>query len=147
MEKKISDLTISEFTKLMEETFIKVLESKSKRPRQGRGVLPEELQSDFAKSVLKRGIRLNILGTDYMPLESVTRYQLKDFADLASKVLDLKRNKWVVFESLWGLRNMSQIRQVEANIKDMEKIRAKFPELGYNKMGKEPKPKGFKPFR
>ena len=60
MEKKISDLTISEFTKLMEETFIKVLESKSKRPRQGRGVLPEELQSDFAKSVLKRGIRLNI---------------------------------------------------------------------------------------
>ncbi|EEX17269.1 hypothetical protein [Prevotella veroralis] len=140
MEKKISDLTISEFTKLMEETFIKVLESKSKRPLRERGVLPEELQSDFAKSVLKRGIRLKILGTDYMPLNGVTRYQLKEFADLASELLGIKRNKWSIFESFWGLRNMSQIRQVEANIKEMEKIWAEFPELGYGKMIR---PKGF----
>ena len=147
MEKKISDLTISEFTKLMEETFIKVLESKSKRPLRGHGVLPEELQSDFAKSVLKRGIRLKILGTDYMPLNGVTRYQLKEFVDLASELLDIERSKWVIFESFWGLRNMSQIRQVEANIKDIKKIRTMFPELGYDEAGKMIRPKGVVKFK
>ena len=147
MEKKISDLTISEFTNLMEEIVIKALESKVKRPRQNRGVLPEELKTDFAKSVLKRGIRLKILGYDYMPLDGVTRYQLKEFADLASELLKIKRRKWVVFESFWGLRSLSQVRIIEADIKVMQKIRAEFPELGYDKMGKETKPKGYKPYR
>ena len=148
MERRISDLTIEEFTQLLESTIIRIFECKGKRSiRPESGILPIELQTDLAKSVLKRGVNLKILDAGFMPTDNATRYQLKEFAYLASQMIGLEKRKWVVFENFWGIRNMAQIRIVEADYKAMAQIRSKFPELGYDKRGQIPKPQGFKPYR
>ena len=145
MVRKISDLTVEEFTELLERTIIKVLESRHK-PIYTHGNLPKELQTEKGKLMLDRGKRLGILESNGMPTSKATRYQLKEFADLASQVLGIK-NKWSAFGGFWGINNMSQIKIIEASVDSLLAIRAVFPELGFDKNGYPKKPRGIKDFR
>ena len=59
--------------------------------------LPKELDTEDAKSILQRGVDANLLDDNFQPIkEKMTKYQMKEFAELASLELGIKE-KWKVF--------------------------------------------------
>lgn len=89
--------------------------------------MPKELDNDAAKAVLQRGVAAGILNENYQCLE-LTMYQQKEFAELASEELGIK-NKWKVFETLWQIKGLAQVRMDEANLDSLKKIRDIFPDV------------------
>lgn len=99
----------------------------SEQPTQPNS-LPRELDTDEAKSVLQRGVVAGLLDENYQCLSNMTGYQKREFADLASSLLSI-RHKWRVFESLWGIKGLGQIKMYEANVDSINIIKRLFPEV------------------
>ena len=96
--------------------------------------IPKELMTEEAKKVLQRGITAGLLNNEYQPEKGVTRYQQKEFADLASDVLKIQ-NKWVVFGSLWNVNNLGQVKTSDADPESLKAVRRLFPDMGYDSKG------------
>lgn len=102
--------------------------------------VPEELTTPEAKKILRRGITAGLLNEDYQPKKGVTRAQQKEFADLASQVLKIS-NKWVVFGTLWGIKNLGQVKTIDARPEKLMAVRKLFPDLDFDMDGKPIKKK------
>lgn len=89
--------------------------------------IPKELDNDTAKAVLLRGVTAGILDENYQCL-GLTMYQQREFAELASEVLGIK-NKWKVFETLWQINRLAQVKMDEAKPDSLKKIRDIFPHV------------------
>lgn len=87
--------------------------------------IPKELENDTAKAILQRAVTAGILNENYQCL-GLTTYQQRTFAELASEELGVK-NKWKVFESLWGIKGLAQVKMMEANPSSLMKIKTLFP--------------------
>ena len=89
--------------------------------------LPKKLDNDKAKSILQRGVDANLLDDNFQPIkEKMTKYQMKEFAELASLELRIKE-KWKVFGFLWNAKNLGQIKNYEANFDSLKIIENLFP--------------------
>ena len=89
--------------------------------------LPKKLDNDKAKSILQRGVDANLLDDNFQPIkEKMTKYQMKEFAELASLELGIKE-KWKVFGFLWNAKNLGQIKNYEANFDSLKIIENLFP--------------------
>ncbi len=89
--------------------------------------IPKELDTEEAKEVLHRGVTAGILNGNYQCLE-LTMYQRREFAELASEELGIK-HKWKVFETLWKIKGLAQVKMIEADPDSLVKIKALFPKV------------------
>ena len=97
--------------------------------------VPKELTTTDAKKVLRRAITAGLLKENFQAEQGVTRAQQKEFADLASQVLKIS-NKWVVFGTLWGIKNLGQVKTIDARPEKLMAVRKLFPDLDFDMDGK-----------
>lgn len=107
--------------------------------------MPDELNTPQAKEILNRGVKAGLLNTDYQPDKDTTKYQLYEFASMASNLLGIK-NKWKVFGGLWSIKNLGQVKVLETNTDNLFIVHGCFQELGYDDNGRyNIKPKAYIP--
>lgn len=85
------------------------LKKGSSRPvldEQGMVVLPKELQSEKAQEVLKKFQEAGFLTADFQPQAGYSRPDVSMIAQYMSFAI-FGKNKWKVFEDLWGESQLS----------------------------------------
>lgn len=88
--------------------------------------LPEELDTEEGKAVLKRGVDGGILDNNYQLLKNTTNGQAAAFAICAKEMLGIE-DHWKCFESLWGKKDMKSIKLVSTSEKKIKEVKKMFP--------------------
>lgn len=98
-------------TEILQNIFVELKQSLTNRNRSGN--IPKKLDTEKAQDVLQRAVNANILDNDFQCTE-LTIYQKRRFAELASEELAIK-SKWKIFEDLWNIKGLAQVKMYEAD--------------------------------
>ncbi len=91
-------------------------------------ILPEELDNPDGLALLNRAVNAGILDDEYMPIEGVTKAQMKVFAIHASIECGFEKKCYKPFEAYWSVTNLAQTREVDSNDEKLELVRSLFSE-------------------
>lgn len=106
--------------------------------------LVEELAYKEAKDVFVRIREAGFIDDDFKLKKSTTRIQTVVLAWSIIKLLKLpKRKSWAVIERQWDCTRLGNVPLPEQRTKDIEKVKAVFPELDYSTLSPEPAEKQF----
>lgn len=106
--------------------------------------LVEELAYKEAKDVFVRIKEAGFIDDDFKLRKSTSRVQSVVLAWSIIKILKLpKRKSWAVIERQWDCSRLSTIPLPEQRTKDIDKVKAVFPELDYSTLSAEPAEKHF----
>lgn len=87
--------------------------------------IPKELQTEAAKNILDRCIQAGYLDNNLMPCPSTKKVELKLIALYASAELGIKK-KWKVFQDLWKIDNLAQVRELDMSDETKEAVQNLF---------------------